>query len=95
MTTITFNKQKHQYDVVNKVFRLNEKDVRFDTEYSVVNPATGQAKQFKFIESTGSEWDPNTKWIYKSDDGLSLEVSNDQAITEKRADVYLAHKLRN
>ena len=93
MTEIVFNKEKHKFSKENNLFTISEKDVTFDTKYSMKNPKTGNSKLFEFKESTGCEFDPNTKWIYKSEDGITLEVCNDPAITKLREKSYLNHKL--
>ena len=92
-TDIDYSKDDLSYNKDNKTFTGSEKKVRFDTTYIVRSPKGG-SKEFKFSHSTGPEFDPNAKWIYKSDDGFTLEICNDAAITKKNADNYLAGKLR-
>jgi hypothetical protein len=75
------------------IITISERDVRFDTEYNVVSPS-GNEKVFKFTHSTGPEYDVNTKWIYKSDDGLQLAVCNDADMVKKAAADYLKAKLQ-
>ena len=75
------------------VIVISEKDVRFGTEYEVVSP-TGNKKVFKFTHSTGPEFDVNTKWMYKSDDGLQLAICNDANMVKKAAHDYLKGKLQ-
>ena len=68
---------------------------RFDTEYLIISPNTGVGKEFKFTHSTGPEFDPNTKWIYKSEDNILLEVCNDPVMVKKAAAAYLKGKLQH
>lgn len=65
------------YTVRNGIIYISEKDIQFDLNYDVVSPHTGVTKKFSFECSTGSEYDPNTEWIYKSDDGHKLHICND------------------
>lgn len=65
------------YTVRNGIIYISEKDIQFDLNYDVVSPHTGVTKKFSFECSTGSEYDPNTEWIYKSDDGYKLHICND------------------
>lgn len=95
MELIVFDSKKHTYNKVSKTFQVNEKDTTFATEYSIKNPKSGASVVFKLSHSTGCEWDPNTKWIYKSDCGLVLEISQDLEITKKREAAYINHKLKN
>lgn len=78
----------------NNIFHVNEKDVDgFSTEYYVKNPTTGKSMKFILSHSTGSEWDPETVWIYKNNElGLELHVSQDETITKTRYSYYLKHK---
>jgi len=94
MTTIIYDSKKHVYHKLQKLFSMSEKDVTFDTSYKVVNPKTNNSVVFNFTHSTGPEFDPETKYIYKSDDGLTLEVCNDKKITAIRAQNYLEAKTR-
>jgi hypothetical protein len=82
------------YDSQSKTFNISEKDTKFDTEYFIRNAKTGGEVKFTFSHSTGSEFDPNTKWIYFSlDKQITLIVSNDPYITCIRARNYLNAKL--
>jgi hypothetical protein len=72
---------------------ISEKDVRFGTEYEVVSP-TGNKKTFTFTHSTGPEFAPETKWMYKSEDGLQLAVCNDAKMVKIAAENYLNAKLQ-
>jgi len=58
----------------------------------VLNENTGGAMEFHFDHSTGSEWCPTTKWIYKSKEGLELHVGN-QEVTANQANAYLQAKI--
>ena len=93
MTEIKFDAKNVSYDKATKVFSMSEKHVRFDTSYSILNPKTGSRMEFKLDHSTGSEWEPTTKYVYTGQDGVTLEVHNDPAITKIRAKAYLDHKL--
>lgn len=94
MTTIKFNPKRDQYDPKTRTFTVSERFVPFDTSYLVFNPKTGASRRFDFVRSTGSEWDPNTRWIYQSKCGLTLEITGDAAIRKAAADSYLEHKFR-
>jgi len=73
-------------------FYCSEKDVRFATTYNVLNAKSGKSMLFEFKNSTGPEFDPNTKWIYESNTGIKLIVCNDPKITANAAAAYLAAK---
>lgn len=92
MTKIDLNKIPWSYQ--NKVIIISEKGIPFDTEYSVMSPSGG-IKEFKFTHSTGPEFDVNTKWMYKSDDGLQLAVCNDAQMVKAAAAAYLKAKTGN
>lgn len=95
MTTIYYDSEKMKYNKENKTFDISEKNTGgFDTSYTLVNPKNNAKKVFEFSHSTGPEFDPNTKWIYKSDE-LILSVSNDKNITKISEQNYLRAKLRN
>lgn len=86
---ITFNKE------TNKFFGC-DKDFPFDIEYELVNDRTQKSMKFKLQYSTGSEFDPNTEWVYANDDKtFSFIVGQDAALTNQRAQSYLSHKLNN
>ena len=95
MITIHFDSKKHHYDNETKVFSVSERDVSFDTSYSLVSPGISDSIVFDFFHSTGPEFDADTKYIYKSENGFTLEVGNDRHITSIRAEMYLAAKTRN
>lgn len=92
MHLIIFDPATHSFNPATKTITVSEKDVPFATSYEVKNPKNGSIKKFEFTESTGPEFDPNTKWIYKCGE-LTLEVCNDKQITALRAENYLRHKL--
>jgi hypothetical protein len=73
---------------------MGERGIPFGTSYVIKNPNTGGTKKFEFTHSTGAEFDPKTRWIYKSEDGIVLEVCNDEEMTKIAADVYLKAKLK-
>ena len=76
------------------IITISEKDVAFGTTYNVISPNTGVGKLFEFTHSTGPEFDKNTQWIYKCDDGIQLAVCNDAQMVKKAAEEYLKAKLR-
>ena len=85
---------KYSYDKETRTFTMSEKDIRFDTKYEVRNPSTNSSMEFNFTHSTGPEFASDTKWIYKSTEGYTLEVCNDPVMVKKAADAYLAAKTR-
>jgi hypothetical protein len=91
--TIDLNKISFAYEADRKCFVVSEKDVRFATTYMLIS-TSGAQKKFDFTHSTGSEWDPNTRYIYKSDNDLLLEVCNDADMVKEAAKNYLEAKLR-
>lgn len=91
MIQVDLNTIKWSYE--NKVITISEKDVKFGTEYNIISPKGG-SKVFQFTHSTGPEFDVNTKWIYKSEDGIQLAVCNDANMVKKAAENYLKAKLR-
>lgn len=84
-----------KYIVIGGVIHVSEREVPFDTKYDVISPKTGVQKRFQFKESTGSEFDPKTEWVFKSDDGYEFRVCNDKRMTKWAAENYLNHKLQN
>jgi len=94
MNTIIFDSKKHNYNKETKTFTVSGKDVAFGTSYVVKNPKTNGEVTFDLSHSTGSEWDPKTMWVYKSKDGITLMVGNDE-VTPAHADAYLQAKLKN
>ena len=76
----------------NKIITISERDITFSTEYNVISPKGGN-KVFNFDHSTGPEFDANTKWMYLSDDGVTLAVCNDAQMVEAAAKNYLTAKL--
>lgn len=93
MTTITLSAIRWSYDKSTKTILISERDVPFATKYKVVSPRTGKSKVFDFDHSTGPEFDKNTKWIYKSEDGVTLAVANDVIMVKVAAERYLDAKL--
>lgn len=83
------------YDKDLKTFFMSESEVPFAMSYDLFNPDTGNNKLFELSHSTGGEFQPDTRWIYKSEDGLTLEICNDPEVTKKRGKAYLEHKTRN
>ncbi len=94
METIIFDKSKHNYNKITKTISISEKEVAFATRYRVLSPTTRNEVEFVFSHATGPEFDPNTKWVYESAIGVTLEVCNDPELTKILADNYLKAKLR-
>lgn len=94
MVTVDLNKVKFMYDGSIKTIMVSERDVRFASTYEVLSSRTGNKKVFDFTHSTGPEFDKNTRWVYKSDDGMLLEVCNDEKMVEVAAKNYFDAKLR-
>ena len=95
MTRISIQNQKLIYNSKTKSFHGIDINFKFDTSYLIVNNKSNIEKKFEFTHSTGSEFDPNTNWVYESKDGYKFIVSQDAELTKKRAEYYLNHKLRN
>ena len=89
--TIDYEKNKLSYNKDTKSFIGSEKGIQFATTYTLTTPKGG-SKEFKFTHSTGPEFDPKTRWVYKSDDGYTLEICNDAEITKMNAANYLKSK---
>ena len=83
-----------KHDKQNKKFYVSGKDVHFDTSYILVNPKSGGQMEFSFSHSTGSEWDPNTVWVFKGDLGYELHVGNED-VTDRQKEAYLQAKMHN
>lgn len=84
------------YNHIESTFYGSEKDIPFDTSYEVKNVLSGNSVVFEFSHSTGPEFEPKTQWIYKNEEkGMTLIISNDERITKKQAELYLAAKTRN
>lgn len=94
MATIPIHSSKVKYNASTKTFAVGGKGIPFGTKHTLYNELTTLDKQFDFSHSTGSEWDVTTKWIYKSLDGYTFEVGNED-VTQKHAENYLRAKLRN
>lgn len=94
MFTIELNKHQYVYNESTKTFIMSEKGIPFGTKYIIKNPKTGGSREFHLSHSTGSEFDPKTRWVYKSVEGINLEICNDVEMTKLAADNYLKAKLR-
>jgi hypothetical protein len=95
MTEILLDLKKHAWDPNQATFIMSERDVPFDTSYSIKNPATGKSMKFDFEKSTGPEFDPATKWIYWNlEKNIKLEVCNDPEMTKAAAQRYLSAKTK-
>ena len=87
--------EKTKFVKETNTFHVNGKDVNFTTTYKLINPATKGSMEFNFDHSTGSEWDTDTVWVYKSTCGkYELHVGNED-VTPQHAENYLNAKLRN
>lgn len=87
--------EKTKFVKKTNTFHISGKEVNFDTSYKLVNPKTKGSMEFELSHSTGSEWDNDTFWIYKSKCGkYELHVGNDD-VTETHRQNYLEHKLNN
>ena len=80
------------YSKETKTFKVDGRAVQFDSSYELVNSKTGNSMKFNFDHSDGSEWDPKTIWFYKSKEGFTLEVGNED-VTPAHAEAYLNAKL--
>ena len=92
MTIISIQQNGITYNNKSKSFYVSGKKVKFATTYSVTNDLTGRTLDFKFDHATGSEWDPETIWVYKSSCGnYTLNVGNDD-VTPQQVEDYLRSK---
>lgn len=90
---ISIQKDQISYNASNKTFSVSGKRVKFGTKYTLTNELTGNTMDFYFSYNTGSEWDPETKWVYTNEKNYILEVGNDD-VTPKHAENYLKAKMR-
>jgi len=93
MTTIRLSDIDWSFNKEASTILISGREVPFATTYNVISPTTRVGKVFEFSHSTGTEYDPKTCWIYKSDDGVVLSVSNDEEMTKRAAEQYLKAKL--
>lgn len=91
-TIIDLKKITFSYENERKCFVISEKDVPFDTTYTIKS-LKGNEKTFDFTHSTGGEFDPKTRWVYQTEDGLLLEVCNDATMVKEASKNYLKAKL--
>ena len=91
--TISIQKNNVTYLSEAKTFLVAGTEVKFGTTHILENEKTGNEKTFEFKESTGSEWDKFTVWIYESKDGFQLHISNNDT-TPEHAEAYLKAKTR-
>jgi len=89
---INIQKDQISYNASTKTFSVSGKRVKFGTKYTLVNSLTGNTMDFWLSHSTGSEWEPETKWVYQNEEGYTLEVGNDD-VTSKHAENYLRAKI--
>ena len=93
MTQVEYNKNTMTYSESIKLFSVSELNIgKFDTSYRIWNPITKHGKVFNFTHSTGPEFEDDTKYVYKSDDGFILEVANDPVLIKRRKINYLNAK---
>lgn len=85
MTTINIRNSELKYNAKTKTFAISGKAVKFDTTYRIFNTETLNEQVFEFKQSTGSEWDPNTIWIYES-------VNKEYILAVGNGDVTEAHR---
>lgn len=83
------------YDAKTGTFVMSEVGIQFSMNYKLINPKTGDSREFELSHSTGSEWDPETVWVYKSDDGYTLIITQDTHLTKERSASYLKHKTKD
>jgi len=88
---INIQKDQISYNATTKTFSVSGKRVKFGTKYTLVNDLTGNTMDFYLSHSTGSEWEPETKWVYHSGKGYILEVGNDD-VTPQTVTEYLRGK---
>ena len=93
MAKLSIQNSKIKYDVPTKTFSVGGIGIPFGTKHSLTNEQTCGLKDFDFSHSTGSEWDVDTKWIYKSLDGYTLEIGNED-VTQEQRDNYMNAKMR-
>lgn len=94
MTKVNLGDVKYNYNEETNTLSISETQVQFDTKYELVSPKTGNSKIFNFKNSTGPEFDPETRWIYECEGGtFTLEVCNHKVLTELNAQKYLEGKL--
>lgn len=89
----TLTPDKFKFNKKTKTFHASGKEVTWDIMYKLVNPTTKGSMLFSLVESTGSEWDPNTVWIYKGEGEYYLHLTNEE-VTEEHAAMYLKAKTR-
>ena len=90
---ITLQPHQFKFNKSEKMFYVDANSTRFATSYKLVNPKTGGLMIFDFYESTGPEWLEDTKFLYTSDEGFCLELSNEpRRILNKRATAYVEAK---
>lgn len=87
--TLSIQKLNIRYCKETETFHLDGNLVPFKPTYTLLNSETGREVIFRLSHSTGSEWDKNTKWIFKAVH-LTLEVSNH--IPEGAKEAYLNAK---
>jgi hypothetical protein len=92
MIKVVLNNIDWSFNKERNTIIISEKSVKFGTEYEIVSPK-GNSRVFTFTHSTGPEFDKDTRWVYMSDDGVVLEVCNDEKMVKVAAKQYLDGKL--
>lgn len=93
MAIIKIYNSKVKFDKSTKTFVVDGRLVLFASRHTVYNEKTNKQMVFEFSHSTGSEWDIESLWIYKSPDGFILHVGN-QDVTPRHKQNYLNAKMR-
>lgn len=96
MVVIGIKKNDVIYVKESKTFYVSGSKITngFSTKYKLLNEKTNNVMEFDLSHSDGSEWNPNTNWIYKSLSGYELRVRNDD-VTPQHAENYLKAKMKN
>ena len=96
------------YDPKSRTSHVSEHLIRFATAYRVLNPKTGDYRNFNLSHSTGPEFDENTEWVYTHNtqgnakgnaqplhtECYFLRIKNEPRITEIKKEMYLKAKMR-
>jgi hypothetical protein len=92
MSVIQIFHDRVKYNGIKKLFEVSGARVPFATSHQLVNEKTKEIRLFEFFQSTGSEWDAGTKWIYtNTKEGLILSVGNED-VTQEHRDNYIKAK---
>ena len=94
MAVIKIKKNNVLFEETIKTFFVSGKGIPFGTKHTLLNEKTNGSMDFDLSHSDGSEWNPNTNWIYKSLNGHELWIRNDD-VTKEQSNNYLKAKMRN